>query len=126
LPRPRSGANIEEAVMAVHDRIRLNIRQRLEPLIGVEEADALVTHALSPTIDELATKADVALVQADVGLVRVEMASLGRELRAEMNAMEARLGSETRDLIIGQTRWLVGFVVGWSGVVLALANWLFR
>jgi hypothetical protein len=98
--------------MAVDDRIRLNIRQRLEPLIGIEEADALVTHALSPTLEDLATKAEVA--------------SLGRELRSEMNAMEARIASDVRDLIIGQTRWIIGFIMGWSGVSLALANWLFR
>ena len=109
--------------MAVNDRIRLNIRQCLEPLIGIEEADALVNRALSPSLDDLATTgtvtSELALLRADI---RGEMAVL----REEMRTMEERLRREFRDAIIGQTRWIIGFIMGWTGVVLALATWLFR
>jgi hypothetical protein len=98
--------------MVVDDRIRLNIRQRLEPLIGVEEADALVNHALSPTLQDLATKADLAVVRTD--------------LEARLVIFEERLRREIHEVVLTQTRWIVGFMMGWSSVVLAAAAWLFR
>jgi hypothetical protein len=105
--------------MVVDDRIRLNIRQRLEPLIGVEEADALVNHALSPTLQDLVTRADMTLLRTEL---KTEMAVLD----AKLGMVEKRLRGEFRDVVLTQTRWIVGFMMGWSSVVLAAAAWLFR
>jgi hypothetical protein len=82
-----------------------------------------VNHALSPSLDDFAT---TGIVKSEVALLRADIHGEMAVLREEMRTMEERLRSEFRDAIIGQTRWIVGFIMGWTGVSLALATWLLR
>ena len=61
---------------------------------GEETAQTLMD-LLPPDPDQLATKADVALVRADL---RAEMADLRAELRAEMADLRAELRAEMAEL----------------------------
>lgn len=95
--------------MVVDDRIRLRIHQALVELIGPEEADAMVENMV--TVHDVATRADLRVLSA--------------ELRGELRGEIEKVRGEIHTAIIGQTRWLVGYITAWSGVVLALAKVLF-
>lgn len=69
-------------------------------MIGAEEADAVVEAIFPQT--EVATKADVNDLRVEIEKLRGEMASG----------------------FAAQTRWLTGFMVAWSGVVLAAVKLL--
>ena len=98
--------------MAVDDAMRLPIHRKLEELMGTEEADAPVSNWLP--WQELVTKDDLRVLKDDL---RVQSA----ELRLEM----AGLRTELHQAIAAQTRWLVGFVAVWSGLMLAVARLAF-
>lgn len=102
--------------MVVDDRIRLRIYEAFAELIGPEEAEALVENMV--TVHDVATKADVRAVRDD-------MRVLSAELRGEMEKMRGELRAEIHQAVVGQTRWLIGYITAWSGVVLALAKMLF-
>ena len=85
--------------MAVDDSLRLRIHHKLEQLLGTEEANALVTNTLPAELR---------------GDLRAELAELRGELRSEIHSAGAT-----------QTRWMVGFMMSWSVVVLAAARLLF-
>ena len=77
--------------MAIDEAMRHRIHDRLNELLGADEAAAFMSSALPP--EELATKLDVQLVRADVEHlrevlsleIRTATADLGSTLRAEMN-----------------------------------------
>ena len=93
--------------MAVDDRMRLRIHQKLEVLLGPEEADALVGSAIPAPGQELATKDDLRVLDAG--------------LRGEFEQVRGEIGHA----VATQTRWMVGFMMSWSAVVLAAARLLF-
>lgn len=101
--------------MTVDARTRLRVHPRFEALIGAEEAD-LVVEAIFPNT-EVATKADIDQLRhgtrADIDSLRTELRSEMHELRVEMHQGFA-----------AQTRWLSGFMVAWSGVVLVAVKLL--
>ena len=86
--------------MAVDDAMRLRIHGKLTELMGSEEADAMVGSLLPVPWRDVATKDDLRVLSA--------------ELRAAMH-----------EAIAGQTRWLIGFVAVWSGLMLAAARLMF-
>ena len=100
LPTARVGANIGELDMAVDDAMRLRIHRKLTELMGSEEADAMVGSLLPVPWRDVATKDDLRVLSA--------------ELRAAMH-----------EAIASQTRWLIGFVAVWRGLLLAAARLMF-
>lgn len=69
----------------IDERLRLNIHTRLTELLGSDEADAFMAQMLPVHWHDVATKDDLRVLSA--------------ELRAEIRAD-----------IVGQTRWLTGYV----------------
>ncbi|HUF96489.1 MAG TPA: hypothetical protein VMM60_00070 [Ilumatobacter sp.] len=57
-------------------------------------------------------------MRAGFALVRGELAALGGDLRADV----AGVRGEFHQAIVDQTRWLVGFICGWSAVVVTVAK----
>ena len=84
----------------IDERLRLNIHTRLTELLGSDEADAFMAQMLPVHWHDVATKDDL----------RVFSAELRAELRAD---------------IVGQTRWLTGYVTALGAVMLAVASLLF-
>jgi len=84
----------------ISDRTRLSIRDKLEPLIGTEEADALAEALLHPQWDQVATKDD-------------------------LRVLSAELRTEIRDSTIAQMRWAVATNTGLAAVILAAVKLLF-
>jgi hypothetical protein len=86
--------------LTIDERLRLNIHNKLTELLGTEEADALMSHMLPVPWHDVATKDDLRVLSA--------------ELRTELHQS-----------IVGQTRWLAGYVTALSVVLLAVARLLF-
>ena len=90
--------------MALSQKHRSTIYQRLEPILGEEEAEALLSQFPAHDLDELVTRD---LLHAEIAGVRAEIS----ELRAEMHQLVNRL-------FFG----LTGVMVGIAGVAIAIAR----
>lgn len=92
--------------MTVDDRTRLNLHRKLEAVLGSEEADTLMAHLPPVRWRDVATKDDLRSLEA---VVRSEIAGV-------------RVG--VHQAMVEQTRWMVGFICGWSAVVVTVARFL--
>ncbi len=90
--------------MALSQKHRSTIYQRLEPILGEEEAEALLGQFPAHDLDEVATKE---FVRAEITGVRGEMS----ELRVEMHQLFNRM-------FVG----LTGVMIGIAGVAIAIAR----
>ena len=70
-----------------------------------------MSHMLPVPWHDVATKDDLRVLSA--------------ELRGDLAGMRAELRTELHDGIVGQTRWLTGYVTALSVVMLAVARLLF-
>ena len=90
-------------------------------------AEALADYPTKADLANYPTKADLAnhptkpdLAEALANYpTKAELA----ELRAEMHVMGADLRTEIHRSIVSQTRWILGYLTGWTGIVLAIATW---
>ena len=129
--------------MTIDERLRLNIHTKFSELLGREEADALIAHIMPVPWTEVATKDDVRVLSAELG---GEIAQLRGELHREIGAVRAEIGAvraeigvvqaeigvvrgeigglraELHETIVGQTRWLMGYVTALSVAMLAVAR----
>jgi hypothetical protein len=105
--------------MAVDESLRRRIHHKLEALIGTEEADALVTHTFPAPGQEVATKDDLRVLAAEL---RTEMAAMRGELLGENGRLGGeieKVRGEIHAVVVSQTRWMIGFIMTWSAVVIA-------
>ena len=77
------------------DQERVNLIRFLEPALGPDATNALMSYIPPFTWDNLVTKDDLAHTEERL---RSEMRQLGAELRSEMRQLGAELRSEMRDL----------------------------
>ncbi len=89
--------------MALDARRRSSIFQKLIPLIGDDDANALMSEFPSVEADELVTRQ---FLRAELAELRTEMASLGSGLRGEI----ADLRTEMVERFRQQTIVMVGLV----------------
>lgn len=89
--------------MALSQKHRGTIFQRLAPVIGEEEAEALLRQFPSRDLDEPVTKE---FVRAEVADVRAEMA----DLRTEMHQLGIRLFVSLTGVIVGFVSLATGFL----------------
>ena len=97
--------------MALSQKHRSTIYQRLEPILGEEEAEALLGQFPAHDLDEVATKE---FVRAEITGVRGEMS----ELRVEI----AQLRTEMHQLFNRMFVGLTGVMIGIAGVAIAIAR----
>ena len=101
--------------MAMSEKHRSSIYRTLSPMLGEEEAEALLSQFPSRDLDEPVTQA---FVRAEITSVRLELhteiGSLREELHAEVGglrtdlaAVEARLTERMRQ----QTIWFMGALI---------------
>lgn len=89
--------------MALSHKHRTTIYAKLSPIVGEEEADALLSQFPSRDTDAPATRADLQLLAADVQVTAAE-------LRVEM-----------QDMFRHQTVWMVSALFGGLSVGMGLA-----
>ena len=77
--------------MALDARLRSSIYQSLVPILGAEEANALMSEFPAGEADELVTKQ---FLRAELGTLRTEMRGMEGGLRSEMAGMEGGLRAE--------------------------------
>ena len=127
--------------MAAQDRTRLNLFQKLDEILGTEEANTLMEHLPPVPWNEVATKSD--LLASEVALrsdiealeqkLRAEMTAMGKELRSEMQEMRIELradihvlGADLRSEMLSgfnrQIKWLVTFGMAWSSLLVAITR----
>ena len=119
--------------MSTNDKARLELHRRLESVLGAEEAMTLMSHLPPVTWDQVATKDDLRALEASLrseisvsasGL-RAEMADLRTEVRTELSAVRteiADLRTEIADAILRQTRWMLGFALALTSVMITVTR----
>ena len=111
--------------MVIDERSRLDLYRRLEEVLGVEEADTLMSHLPPGGWSEVSTKHDLgqtrALMKADLDLFRTEVRGEVAELRSEMRTgfanVRAEMAVQSRQTVLA----LVPVIVAVNGVAVALA-----
>lgn len=122
--------------MTIDERLRLSIHSKLTDLIGQDEADAVIAHIRPVPWNDVATKDDIQLVRNEMTVTRAELRSEIAELRTEFCAGIAELRTdmstgladvriEVHQAIVGQTRWLIGYLTALSVVMLTVARLIF-
>lgn len=119
LPADPVGAIMGGIPLTIDERLRLNIHNKLTELLGSEEADALMSRMIPVPWHDVATKDDLQLMRSDLDVLRAEF-------RAEMAELRTDLRAEIHDAIVGQTRWVTGYITALSIVMLAVARLLFQ
>ncbi len=91
--------------MALDARHRVSIYQKLVPILGDDDTNALMTQYPSIEADELVTKQ---FLRAELAELRGELAGMRGELRAELGVLETRLTLRLGAALAAQTTLLLG------------------
>ncbi len=98
--------------MTIDERSRYSLHQRLEQVLGLDEATVLMEHLPPVGWADVATKSDIATLKSDLDV-----------LRLEISATESKLTGIFRSELAGQTRSLFFAIVALNattvGVLLA-------
>ena len=112
--------------MSTNDKARLELHRRLDSVLGAEEASTLMSHLPPVTWDQVATKDDLRALEANLRAeisvsasgLRAEMAELRTEVRTEIGGLR----TEISDAITRQTRWMLGFALALTSVMITVTR----
>lgn len=121
--------------MALSTRHRSSIFQTLSPILGEEEAEAMLSQFPARDLDEPVTKefvraeladtraelrSEIADVRTEVGELRGELRSEIGLVRAEIAQLEARINDRFRE----QTMWMAGTMTVGMGLAAGIGSLL--
>jgi hypothetical protein len=95
----------KEPTMALDARTRSSIYQKLVPLLGSTDSNALMSEFPSIEADELVTKQ---FLRAELALLRGELRGEMAELRGDMASMETRLTVRIGAAMAANTTIIIG------------------
>ena len=105
--------------MSTNDKARLELHRRLDSVLGAEEASTLMSHLPPVTWDQVATKEDLRALEANL---RAEISVSASGLRTEMADLRTDLRTEISDAITRQTRWMLGFALALTSVMITVTR----
>ena len=123
--------------MSTNDKARLELHRRLDSVLGAEEASTLMSHLPPVTWDQVATKEDLRALEANLRAeisvsasdLRTEMADLRTEVRTELAGVRTEMAhlrtdlrTEISDAITRQTRWMLGFALALTSVMITVTR----
>ena len=130
--------------MSTNDKARLELHRRLDSVLGAEEASTLMSHLPPVTWDQVATKDDLRALEANLRAeisvsasdlkaemadLRTEMADLRTEVRTELAGVRTEMAhlrtdlrTEISDAITRQTRWMLGFALALTSVMITVTR----
>ena len=103
--------------MALSTRHRSSIFQTLSPILGEEEAEAMLSQFPARDLDEPVTKE---FVRAELADTRAELRSEIGLVRAEIAQLEARINDRFRE----QTMWMAGTMTVGMGLAAGIGSLL--
>ncbi|HWL43320.1 MAG TPA: hypothetical protein VNQ73_10290 [Ilumatobacter sp.] len=103
-----------------NDHSRVRALRKLEELIGVEEAHAIMESVPPFDWHQLATKADLAAATGNLA-TKDELRVLAAELRTEIGGLR----TELHQSLAAQTKWFVTTNAAMVGLALAAAKLMF-
>lgn len=101
--------------MALSEKHRSSIYRTLSPVLGEEEAEALLSQFPARDLEEPVTQT---FLRAEISEVRLELHTEIGNVRAELAGMEARLTERMRQ----QTMWFMGTLVSSMALVLTIVT----
>jgi hypothetical protein len=108
--------------MALSQKHRSSLYQHLAPIVGEEEAEALLSQFPSRDLGEPVTKefvrAEVADVRAEIADVRAEIAALRGDLTGEIGSLRA----EMHDRFRAMTIWIASAMAVGMGLAAGLGR----
>jgi hypothetical protein len=115
--------------MAISQKHRSTIYQQLSPIIGEEEAEALLSHFPARDLDEPVTKefvrVQIADVRVEIADVRVEIADVRAEMRVEFATVRSELAglrAEMHDRFRAQTIWIASAMAVGMGLAAGIGR----
>ncbi len=98
--------------MALDARHRSSLYTKLVPLLGEDDANALMSEFPASEADELVTRQ----------FLHAELAELRAELRTGLTGEIGGLRTEMVERFHQQTLWLGGAIAAWTGLLAALTR----
>jgi hypothetical protein len=83
--------------MGVDERARHRLYRRLEEVLGPEEAGTLMNHLPPAGLSDLATKADLRVLEGEVAALEDRLTS---EIRAQVSELRAQVEQAGRKLVM--------------------------
>lgn len=106
--------------MALSEKHRSSIYRTLSPMLGEEEAEALLSQFPARELDEPVTqefvRAEIAGVRTEIADLRAEMRAEIAGVRAEIAGLEARMSERMRQ----QTIWFMGALISSNALIAAI------
>lgn len=107
--------------MIIDERARHQLFQKLEAVLGPDEANILMEHLPPVGWADVATKHDL---DALAELLRAEMRAVSAELRSEMALLREGFSRDLLDMSHRFTRWTLGSMIGVGGLVFAAVRFV--
>ena len=89
-----------------------------------EQAEALAIEQVNLLNGNLATKADIAIIQRDIEALRKDIEALRKDTKAEVEALRQETRANMEALKVDLLKWIFGALIAQGGLIVALIKLL--